>query len=187
MTYLLDNGTPIVKTHTITANQRVTVNIATEDPALSSAAVSTRIDADQPVVAERSQYWPHPAWYEAHNSAGETTAGTKWGLAEGRVGGATNAQTYILIANPGSQPATVTATFLRTDGTTLVKTFAVGPTSRFTIAVTGASGSVPELVDESFATVIDSTQPVIVGRSLYTDANGATWSAGTHATGTRLP
>jgi hypothetical protein len=125
--------------------------------------------------------------HEAHNSTGETTPGTRWGLAEGRVGGSNHAQTYILIANPGTQSADITATFLRADGTTLVKTFTVGPTSRFNIAVTGPGGSVPELVDESFGAVVDSTQPVIVERSMYTDANGLTWAAGTNATGTRLP
>jgi YVTN family beta-propeller protein len=187
LTYLPDNGVPIVKTHALAGHQRLTINIADEDPALASAAVSTRVEADQPVVAERSQYWPHAAWYEAHNSGGETTPGTKWGLAEGRVGGSTNAQTYILIANPGAQAAAITATFLRSDGTTLVKSFIVGPTSRFNIAVTGAASSVPELADESFATVIESTQPVIVERSCYTDANGVTWAAGTNATATRLP
>ncbi len=103
------------------------------------------------------------------------------------MGGTNNAQTYILIANPGPQTANVTATFLRTDGTTLVKTFTVAPTSRFNISVTGSNSSVPELTDESFGTVIDSTQPVIVERSFYTNANSLTWAAGTNATATRLP
>jgi hypothetical protein len=111
----------------------------------------------------------------------------RWGLAEGRVGGASQAQTFILIANPGSSEAGITATFLRTDGTTRIKTFTVQPTSRFTIAVTGdAAGVVPELTNESFATVITSTVPVIVERSLYTSTNGVIWTAGASSTGTRL-
>jgi len=187
VTYLPDNGVPIPKTHLVAGHQRLTINIAAEDPALQSAAVSTRVDSDQPVIAERSQYWPHAGWYEAHNSAGETATGTKWGLAEGRVGGTNSAQTYVLIENPGAQAADITATFLRTDGTTLVKTFSVAPTSRFNISVTGPGSSVPELTDESFGVVIDSTQPVIVERSLYSDAGGVTWAAGTNATATRLP
>jgi hypothetical protein len=130
------------------------------------------------------QYWPHLAWYESHSSPGEISAGLKWGLAEGRVGGANNAQTYVLIANPGTQAATVTATFLRTNGTTVAKTFTVAATSRFNIA---AGSDVPELIDESFGTVIESTQPVIVERALYLDAGGVTWGAGTSATATRLP
>ena len=34
---------------------------------------------------------------------------------------------------------------------------------------------------------IVSTQPIVVERALYGDANGVTWAAGTNATATRLP
>jgi hypothetical protein len=185
-TYLPTSGTPIPKTHTIAPHQRLTINIAEEDPALASAAVATSVASDLPIVAERSQYWPHGGWYEAHNSAGESRTGTHWGLAEGRVGGTNNAQTYILLANPGMQDATATLTFLRTDGTTIVKEFVVPATSRRNVAVTGPGSDVPELANESFGTVIHSTQPIVVERSMYTDANGVTWAAGTNATATRL-
>ena len=46
---------------------------------------------------------------------------------------------------------------------------------------------VPELADESFGARIESTQPIVVERSVYTNANGVTWAAGTNATATRLP
>ena len=45
----------------------------------------------------------------------------------------------------------------------------------------------PELANESFGTTITSTQPVIVERALYADAEGVNWAAGTSATATRLP
>src|SRR4029079_13772386 len=182
VTYLPASGVPVAKTYDIAGHQRLTINIATEDPTLASAAVSTQVNADQPIIAERSQYWPHGDWYESHNSAGETATGTNWGLAEGRVGGPNNAQTYILVANPGSSPADVTATFLRADGTTVVKHFTVPPTSRFNIAIVAGGGDVPELENDSFGSVIGSTQPVMVERSFYTDANGVVWAAGTNAT-----
>jgi autotransporter-associated beta strand protein len=187
VTYLPEGAVPVVKTHTLQGNQRLTINIATEDAALANAAVSTRVESDRPVVVERAQYWPHGAWHEAHSSAGETAAGTAWGLAEGRVGGGNNAQTYILVANPGTSAAELTATFLRENGTTVVKSFTVQPTSRFTIAVNGAASDVPELANESFGTAITSTQPVIIERAFYTDAGGVLWAAGTNATATRLP
>ena len=187
VTYLPEGGTPIVKTSTLAANQRTTLNIAIQDPVLASAAVSTRVESSLPVIVERAQYWPHGAWQEAHNSAGETAAGTTWGLAEGRVGGANNAQTYILVANPGGTAANLTVTFLRENGAPIVKTFTAPPTSRFTISVTGPGSHVPELANESFGTTITSTQPVIVERALYADAEGVNWAAGTSATATRLP
>jgi YVTN family beta-propeller protein/autotransporter-associated beta strand protein len=187
VTYLPEQGSPIVRAYTLAGHRRLTLNIAVQDPALASAAVSTRVESDQPVIVERSQYWPHGGWYEAHNSVGETSTGMKWGLAEGRVGGANNAQTYILIANPGGTEATVTATFLRESGAPIVKTFTVPPTSRFTIAVNGPGSHVPELANESFGASLTSTQPVIVERALYADAGGIIWAAGTAATATRLP
>ncbi len=102
-----------------------------------------------PVVVERAQYWPNPAWHEAHNSFGVTAAATKWGLAEGRVGGPRGEQTYILLANPGTQHAAdVTITFLRENGTPVVKTFNVPASSRFNVAIAGPASDVPELIDE---------------------------------------
>jgi len=167
------------------------VNIESEDPSLANAAVSTQIVATQPILVERSQYWPDPAstWYEAHNSFGVTALGTKWGLAEGRIGAVdnvTNAQTYILLANPGNAEAHVTITFLREHGAaTVTKTFDVAPTSRFTVRVS-SDGDVPELTNEQFGAVISSDQPIAVERALYWDANGQIWAAGTNATATRL-
>jgi hypothetical protein len=54
---------------------------------------------------------------------GVTALSAQWVLAEGRVGnvdGDTNAQTYILLANPGMAAADVTITFLRDDPSTNV-------------------------------------------------------------------
>src|SRR5262249_23052290 len=111
-TYLPLSGTPITTSRVIGPHARVTINIADEDPSLANAAVGTRVSSDLPVTVERSQYWPHGNWHEAHNSAGVPQALRHWALAEGRVGGASNTQTYILLANAGMQPAEVTVTFL---------------------------------------------------------------------------
>jgi hypothetical protein len=82
----------------------------------------------------------------------------------------------------------VTITFLRADGTTVVKTFDVGVGRRFNVAIVpGPTSMVPELADESFGARIESTQPIAVERSVYSNANGIFWAAGTNATATRLP
>jgi hypothetical protein len=62
-----------------------------------------------------------------------------------------------------------------------------GSESRANIAITGADSTVPKLADESFGALIESTQPILVERSLYTDAAGRVWAAGTNATATRMP
>lgn len=187
LTYLPASGEAITKPVTLAAGRRMTRDIASEDPALASAAVSTRVESDIPLVVERAQYWPTPIWYEGHASLGMTETRRHWGLAEGRVGGPNADQTYILLANPGDTAAAVTLTFLRSNGSPLEKTFMVPPTSRFNVAINGPDSAVPELADESFGVDIVSTQPIAVERSMYSNANGVTWAAGTNAAASRLP
>jgi hypothetical protein len=187
LTYLPESGQAVTKQVTLAAGRRMTRDIASEDPTLVSAAVSTRVASDIPLVVERAQYWPSPTWYEGHASLGMTETRRHWGLAEGRVGGPNADQTYILLANPGDTAASVTLTFLRSNGSTLEKTFTVSPTSRFNVAINGPDSSAPELVDESFGVEIVSTQPIAVERSMYSNANGVIWAAGTNAAASRLP
>ena len=96
------------KTKTVPARGRITVNIEAEDPSLADAAVATQVTSFVPtLIVERAQYWPSTPdqWHESHNSFGVTAPGTRWGLAEGRVGGPENYQTYLLLANPGTTDA----------------------------------------------------------------------------------
>jgi hypothetical protein len=114
-----------------------------------------------------------------------TATATRWGLAEGRVGGDDGAQTFILLANSGASAATVSITYLRADGAApIVKSYTVPPTTRFTVFV---NEDVPELVNEAFGARIESSQPIVVERALYSNSGGVVWAAGTNATGTRLP
>jgi hypothetical protein len=185
--FLPATGQPVVKQKLIPANSRVTVNIEQEDASLAVGAVATTVDAQLPIIVERSQYWPDPApqWYEAHNSFGVTAAGTKWGLAEGRVGGDNHAQTYILLANPGFLDAEVQLTFLRETGTPVVKSVTVPASTRYTLPV--GAPEVPGIANEQFGVVIESNQPIAVERALYWDADGTIWAAGSNATASRLP
>jgi autotransporter-associated beta strand protein len=188
LTYLLDAGAPISVPKVVPANGRLTVNIDTEtDPRLRDAtAVSTVVTSDVPIIAERSMYWAALPWHEAHNSFGVVDLGTRWALAEGRVGGARNFHTYILLANPQTTAARVTVTYLREEGMPLVRQYTVPATSRFNIDV---NAIVPEMHDESFGTLIEVTNGVQIAaeRSMYWDAQGVFWSGGTNATGLRLP
>jgi hypothetical protein len=193
VTFLPAAGSPVTVHKILPAGRRLTLNIEQEAPSLANAAVSTQVVATQPILAERAQYWPDPApnWYEAHNSPGLTSLGKKWGLAEGRVGnvdGFTNAQTFILLANPGTSTATVQIMFLRDNGLAPVtKTFTVDPGRRFNVHVAATDADVPELSNEHFGALVTSDQPIAVERAVYWDANGQIWAAGTNATGTPLP
>jgi autotransporter-associated beta strand protein len=189
LTFGRQGDTPIQMTRTVAAASRLTLNLETLDPGLANVPVSTRVEASQPVIVERAQYWPDPApqWYEAHSSAALQTIGTKWGLAEGRVGGAPNYQTYILLANANtSADAHVSITFLRESGAAFTKTFTVPATQRLNVR-TGPGTEVPELVNERFGALITSDQPIAVERAMYADAGGQIWAAGTSANATPVP
>jgi hypothetical protein len=76
---------------------------------------------------------PERPFIAGHESAGVTEPSTTWFLAEGATG--TFFDTFILIANPGSEAASLTVDYLLSDGRTLQKTYTVGAESRMTIWV----------------------------------------------------
>jgi hypothetical protein len=189
MRYLTEVGPPVVRTRTLAANSRLTVNLEMEDTSLLNVPVATQITSTAPVVVERAQYWPGPPenWHEAHGTVGVTDKfQLHWGLAEGRVGGPEAWQTYILLANTNEfYAADVTLRFYRQDGLPVVKQLAVPANSRATVAVGAALE--PEITEGSFGVDITSSIPIVVERAMYGNANGVVWAAGTSATATRLP
>jgi hypothetical protein len=195
--FLTHSGVTISRSVSIPALGRRTIDIEALSPAapeLANVAVATVVTASHPIVAERAQYWPGIGleWYEAHNSFGLTAPKQTWGLAEGRVGDppgvpAANYQTYVLLANPGTQAANVTIRFLRETGGPVVRSFVVPAERRLNVSVAGAGSTVPELSNEHFGAVIQSDQPIVVERALYGNAGAQVLGIGTNATATPLP
>jgi glucose/arabinose dehydrogenase len=188
ITYVTETGQSVIRSRSIPANSRVTIDIEAEgSTTLNNAAVATRVLSTIPVVVERAQYWPNDPsqWNEAHNAFGVTAAGTQWGLAEGQTGRFESANSYILLANNTNGSATVTIDFIREVDVPVTKTFVVPANSRFSVGI-GPNSNVPELNEERFGAVISSTAPIVVERAMYWNANGEFWSAGTDATATPL-
>ena len=76
-------------------------------------------------------------------------------LAEGRIGGPHNFHTYVLLANPQTTAAQVTVTFVRENGTPVVKHYTVPPTSRDSNNISfsgGTNATGIALTDGSIAT-----------------------------------
>ncbi len=214
VTYLLVDGRTFTRTLTAPANSRsnIWVDFETFDGGLSyplaDVAVSTTVSVenDVPVIVERALWWPgeFSTWHEAHNSAGSTTTGLAWALAEGEVGGTRAVETYVLVANPSTSSASpVKATLYFDDGTTAEQSFRVEKNSRFNIDV---RTEFPAAAGRRFGVVVES-QPraagdctdlgallgvdcspieVVVERAMYWDAGGVHWAAGTNALATRL-
>lgn len=182
--YLTPAGLARTETRTLPANSRTTIPVDTV-PGLSNTDVSCSISATANIIVERSMYWPGlpGPWYGGHNSVGITSLGTRWGLAEGEVGGVDGAETFVLLANPGSASATATLIFYRTSGSPISVTRTVAPGSRVTVA----ASTLGMQSGERFGVVVNSTQPIAVERSIYWNYQGVLWSSGTNETGTRLP
>ena len=129
VTYLLTDGRTFSRTLTAPANSRSNIWVDLEqipgepgfplaDAALSSTVASTN---GVPIIVERAMWWPGDGWAEGHNSAGATTTGTAWALAEGEVGGARSTETYLLIANTSAFAGSATVTLYFEDGTSTAK------------------------------------------------------------------
>jgi autotransporter-associated beta strand protein len=189
ITFLGPAGETFSTTKTVPAQGRFTLDMDFETAGhLPPGAVATVIDAPNELIAERSMYWGGDAspWGEAHNSFGMAQAGTHWGLAEGRLAGARQFSSYILLANSGTLPAEVQVTYLRETGAPIVRTHTVPPNSRFNI---DAGADAPELNEASFGADVRVTNgvPITVERSMYWNANGVFWAGGSNAPATRLP
>jgi hypothetical protein len=142
-----------------------------------------------PLIVERAMWWPGDAstWHEGHNSAGAVRTSTKWGLADGQVGGPFSVETYILVANTSPSDGTLQVTLVFEDGTTALRTIPLVANSRESIPV---SLVFPEVAGRRFGAVVESlgapAPEIVVERAMYGDADGVRWAAGSDAVGTRL-
>lgn len=178
--YLLPGGSALTRTYALPAQSRFTVHVDSQEARLADTEVSAEISAPLPIVVERAMYWPDPFsnWYEAHSSAGVTTTGTLWAMAEGEVGGPLGWSTFVLLANPGTSPTTATLTFLRTNQPPIVITQAVPAGGRVTVD----AGSVPGLASgERFGVLVDTGAggvPIVVEHAIYFNGPGGQFFAG---------
>ncbi len=184
----------------MTANTRANIWVDAEDPRLADTAVSTVVKSVNgvPIVLERAMWWPGPTaatWAEAHNSTGLTGTGTLWALAEGEQGGTRAIETYILIANTSPFAGNAKVTLHFEDGSSAEKVVALLPGSRHNVAV-GApeseGGFGPVVANRRFGAIIESVDvgagepQIVVERSVYSNAGGVVWAAGTNALATKL-
>ncbi len=200
--YLTPEGS-YTEQYVVGANSRLTLYVDHElarasgrDAVRVQMDVSAEVSAPQPIVVERAMYWfgAFQNWTDAHASAGVTTTGTSWALAEGQNGGPQGYKTFVLIANPSSAAATVRMRLLRENGRAVVTSadFTIPANSRFT-CYAGQPGpcqdAFAQLQDgEMFGVQVDSINgtPIVIERALYWDGGGESFGAGTNETGIRV-
>jgi hypothetical protein len=194
--YLLLGGQRLTRSYLAPAQGRFSIWVDEEEiPAgsgvrpLAEVAVSARVRSTNnvPIIVERAMWWPAPDWYEAHNSAGATTAGTRWALAGGETGGTRGVETYVLIANTSTFAGVARVTAYFEDGTSASIDQALPAESRTNVAM---SQAFPGAVNRTFGIVIESTgappAQLVVERAMYWSTGEGLWSAGTAVLATRL-
>jgi hypothetical protein len=188
VTYLLPDGAPFTKLYSVGPRQRLTIYPEIEDARLANTPVSVIVAStnNQPVVVERAMWWPKGQWHEAHVSAGATTTGTRWALADGEV--STSSETYILIANTSTTAGSATVTLLEESGTPVTIPVDLHPSSRLNVPVSAYLPPTAGGAPRRFGALIESNGvEIVVERAMYSNAGGITWGAGTAALGTKLP
>ncbi len=191
ITYLLSNGTQVVRQYGLAAQSRRTVYVDAE-PGLANVATSALVrslDPAVPIIVERSMWWPDGNWTEAHNSAGAVVTSPTWALADGEVGGTFANQTFVLIANTSAFTAQVRVTaYFEDQGSPLVGVYNIPAISRFNVdySNTIAQGRRFSVLVESIPASPSQVPQLVVERAMYSNSGNTIWAAGTDALGTPI-
>jgi subtilisin-like proprotein convertase family protein len=162
--FLLEGGGVIAHPVTLPARQRVTIH-AGDIPGLVDRSFGIDVAASQPIIAERSMYFPRGGarvFEGGTESAGVNDVSRRWFLAEGATG--PFFECYILLTNPDTAVAHTTVTYLLPGGETIVRTVDVPANGRTTINVETVD---PRLANTPVSTTIVSDVGIIAERSMY--------------------
>lgn len=154
VTYMKEGGGTFQRSYLLPQRSRVSVYVNREVP---NTRVAAMVQSDLPIVAERSTYFPDGLG--AHSSMAAPTPSKLWYLPEGST--AKPFTENILLMNPNPVKANVTVAFMKEDGVTVEKQYAMQPTSRMTLEMNSILPNTP------FSTRVRSDQPVVVERSMY--------------------
>jgi CSLREA domain-containing protein len=180
--YLLATGAPLEKTYTVPPTSRFNIWVNLEDDRLAAAEMSADITSDVPVIVERAMYRTvgTQVFGMGHEGAGVPQQATEWFFAEGATGSFFDL--FFLIANPTGDAAQVEATYLKPDGSTVVKTYTVAPNSRFNIWVDHED---PALADTAVGTTFRVTNGVgvVVERAMWWAGDSTQWREGHNTAG----
>ena len=128
------------------------------DPVVPDAAYGIRVDADQPIIVERSVYFD--SGRSGYASAAVANPATEWFLPEGATTGSFEEQLAVL--NPQTQAVNVQVELRAEDGSPIpTQHFSVGPTTRLTMDINRLAP------DVNVALRVTADKPIVVERVSY--------------------
>jgi Family of unknown function (DUF5719) len=172
VTYMTGNGSVTGPTATLPPNSRKTFKVSDTVP--NQYYVSTMVTADTRIVVEGSVYGNNRNW--GTDSIGVCDPSPSWFLAEGCTG--PGFETWILVQNPGSLPASVKLTYMTQSGAVDGPALQIAANSRKSFKVSDTCPGVWEV-----STKVESDRPVVAERSMY--GNNRSW--GTASAGVPQP
>jgi hypothetical protein len=152
LTFAKDDGTHIVHEVPVPPRSRQTVFV---DLIMPNANVSTLVECDQPIVAERAMYFQGGG----HAMPGIATPGQTWFLPA--IETKTGFDTFLLVYNPNQTPANLTFDFFGEDGSVHTHRAWVRQNARFTLHVNLG------WPDRSLGARLRADQPVVAERATY--------------------
>jgi hypothetical protein len=161
LTFMTDTGAVPGPMEVLEPNSRITWKA---NDYVTNWNVSTLVTSNKPVIAERAMYGNNRTF--AHDSIGVVSPALTWYLAEGSTAG--TFETYILVQNPGENPANVELTFMTDTGPTPGPSKMLEPHSRWTWKANDY------VISFDLSTMVTSNQPVIAERAMYGD--NRTWA-----------
>ena len=184
VTYHMSDGSTASKAYPVPAGGRRTVYFngeAASDPALAALATGPvwfTVNSTQPILGERAMWWCDWPWYEGHAAPGNTTSAVSWAVPEGRDGGATREQTYVLIGNTTTTPGQVRLTLIPDTGAPSTREMPIAAGERLTVNI----GNLFGLTEARFSVIVDSlgtpAVPLAVDYARYRSVNGVPFSGG---------
>jgi hypothetical protein len=129
---------------------------------IGGESFSTEVSSDQPLIAERSEYFSYSgSWEGGHSQPGLTEPSRQWYFAEGYTG--PGFDEWLLIQNPQDRGSRLEIEFLTEAGEAFRESYEVPPRSRLTLCV----DSVPGVGGKPASMVVRSTLPVLAERAMY--------------------
>ncbi|MDP2953417.1 MAG: hypothetical protein Q8O76_08900, partial [Chloroflexota bacterium] len=153
ITFFVENGGPIEQSYYLLPTSRLSLYV---NWLLPFAAFGVRVEASQPIVVERAMYFAEGG---SHGAMGSTLASNTWYLPD--VDTRPGTDSWVLIANPNAQAASLTLALVTDQGATVKGSYSVPASSRLTLY---ANEIMPRA--SGFATV-QADLPVVVARSTY--------------------
>jgi hypothetical protein len=179
--FLRDDATTTSEIVTIAPHTRRTIR-ADAVAALPGHSFSVAVDADTPIVVDRTTVWDRSA-YGGTSEGAVGAASPTWYFAEGATGASFDL--FYLLENPNPTSADVTIRWMKPPPLApVVHTYRLPPSSRTTLYVDEAD---VRLADADVAAVIEATQPIFAERAMYWSRPGQPFAAGHGASAVVAP